>query len=359
MSELLKNIKPERPEPILLKHKPFSVNKKTNRRTVVEKLLSGKYALVEDKFPTGLAVLSDLKKTVFGKKSKEDFKAYRETRTEYHHASNNLLVSIRNNKIALPKAPETGWLEMLYADISDFYLSFPQVQGLNSAWQWYIKGIKYPGLKKKLHPWYGTYFPTRFDHLISFDKWLKSYSGRKSTAIDIGTGCGVLAFQLLNRGFEKVIAADINPNAVISVMENAEKPGLAGRLDVRQSDLFEHCEEKADLIVFNPPWLPAQQDVSGLDSAIYYEPGLFERFFGQAVSHLNEDGTLILLFSNLARTAGVGDTHPVEEELEKNNRFRKVRLIKRKVSKPSRKTKRRDHRKDEFVELWELAGQTD
>ena len=36
-------------------------------------------------------------------------------------------------------------------------------------------------------------------------------------------------------------------------------------------DLFENCDVKADLIVFNPPWLLAKHDLEeGIDKAMYY-----------------------------------------------------------------------------------------
>lgn len=354
MQDSKTNIKPERPEPIHLKQEPFSITKKSDLPDAANRLLSGGFVMVQDRYSTGMAVLSELKKQVFSGKMKGEFKAYRDQRNAFYHASNHLLVPIEDHKINLKKSPEIGWLKKLYPDERDFLLTFPQIQGLNSSWQWYLKGLSYPGLKERIHPFYGTYFPTRFDHLRLFYDWLKKYPGSKTTAIDIGTGCGVLAFQMLNSGFEKVIASDINPNALLSVAEHAEKHGREDRLDVKHSDLFDEHSEKADFVVFNPPWLPAQKDIDGLDSAIYYEPGLFERFFKEAGNYLNECGSLVLLFSNLAETTGLSDDHPVLSELENHNRFKKISLLKKKVVKSSKKTKRRDHRKKEFVELWEL-----
>ncbi len=347
---------PNRPGPIELPQKPDEVTKKSDPASAAKSLLEGNYQLVTDRYSTGMSILSELKKQVFGGKKKSDFIAYRDSRSLFYRASNHLLVPITENKIALKKAPEPGWLKKLYPDQSDFFLTFPQFQGLNSSWQWYLNGIKYPGLKEKIHPYYGTYFPTRFDHLRLFDNWLKKYTGSKNRAIDIGTGCGVLAFQMLNREFETVSASDINPNAIISVMEHAQKLGWQDRIDLHVSDLFEKHHQKADLVVFNPPWLPARKDIEGLDSAIYYEPGLFERFFDQAGEFMDGEGRLVVLFSNLAETEGVSDHHPVKKELSEHNRFRKIRLLKRKVKRPSKKTKRRDHRKNEFVELWELTN---
>lgn len=348
------HIKPDRPEPILPNGQLLRVTMNTALEPVIQSLIDEKYALIEDRYHSGMSVLAELKNRIFGKKDKSDFKAYRGKRSEFHEASNRLLVPVRDNKIALEKSPDIGWLKELYPDIANFMLSFPQIQGLNSSWQWYLKGISYPGLNKKIHPYYGAYFPTRFEHLRLFYNWLKNYSGPKTAAIDVGTGCGVLSFQLLTQGFEKVIASDINSNSLISVSKSAEKFGFEDRLDILQSDLFDQIDHKADLIVFNPPWLPAQSEITGLDHAIYYEPGLFERFFEQAHNHLKAEGTLVLLFSNLAQTEGVTQLHPVKTELSNYNRFRKVDLLEKKAVKASRKSKRRSHRKNEIIELWVL-----
>ena len=355
MSSDLKNIRPNRPTPIDVDEELPTMGKKESAAKAIETLRAGEYVVVADQFSVGVDVLSKLRKEIIGDHQKEDFKEYRNRRTEYHDASNRLLAPIKKNSVALQKSPEIGWLEKLYPDMEDFLLPFPKVQGLNSSWQWYLNGIKYPGLKNKLHPYYGAYFPTRHDHLYLFDYWLKKKRKVKSSALDIGTGCGVLSFQLLERGFEQLIATDINPNAVISVRDDAEKLGLSDKLDVKISDLFENVDETVDLIVFNPPWLPAEKEISGLDRAIYYEKGLFERFFDEAKNYLNEKGSLVILFSNFAEVAGVDVHHPVEKELENNTRYKKVKRIQRRVTKPSSKTKRPDHRKGEFVELWELT----
>ena len=388
---------PLRPEPVTPGEPPVPVHQKSDMKKVASKLMSGTFFLVNDAYPTGLKVLSELKKQVFGGQQSaaeemggDDFQDYRTRRAEFRHASNRLLVSVEQNRIALRKSPDIGWLKELYPDVQNFLLPFPQIQGLNSSWQWFLKGVRFPVLKQEIYPWYGTYFPTRFDHLQLFDEWLRKYGGRKVTALDIGAGCGVLSFQLLKHGFRHVTATDINPSAVITIRENARHQGVQDRLEAHLSDLFmiwkdedgdgdgdedgggdeysngdgdgvgsrtddsEITQKKADLIVFNPPWLPANEDTGMLDRAIYYEPDLFDRFFSDAGDHLEEEGILAVFFSNLGRAAGVGEGHPIEEELARFSRFRKVELLQKKVAEPSRKTRRRDHRKEEVVELWVL-----
>lgn len=355
MSESNSVITPEKPESIVLKHKPKTVTKNSDMEQATQWLMEGKNVLVEDEYSTGLQLLSELKKRVFSKQMKEDFKKYRGQRSAYHFFSNNLLTTVKNGAVGLEKAPEIGWIDRFYQESSEFYLSFPQIQGLNSSWQWYMKGIQYPVLHEKLHPYYGTYFPTRFDHLLIFESWLKQQKGDIDLAMDIGAGCGVLSFQMLNHGIKKVIVSDINPNALISIREDMDRMKMdASKLTTIQSDLFQNIDEECDLIVFNPPWLPALKEGEGLDEAIYYKSGFFDRFFGEAYDHLKPEGRIIILFSNLALLEGFDTEHPVISELALNNRFKKVNMIKRKSAKKSKKTKRRDNRKNEYIELWEL-----
>ena len=349
-----------RPEPIVMKHKPKTVNKSGDMDLATQWLMEGRYVLVEDEYSTGLKLLSELKKRVFSKQMKENFKKYRDQRSAYHFFSNNLLSTVKNGVVGLEKAPEIGWLEKLYTESAEFYLSFPQIQGLNSSWQWYLNGIQYPVLTEKIYPYYGVYFPTRFDHLLLFESWLKQQKSGVESAIDVGAGCGILSFQMLNHGVNEVTAIDINPNAILSIREDMNRMDLdSAMLKTMQSDLFNEIDEKSELIVFNPPWLPADSESEGLDEAIYYESGFFERFFEGAYNSLKPDGRIVILFSNLATVEGYHSEHPVISELALHNRFKKIDLIKRKSAKKSKKTKRRDNRKNEYIELWELRRYSD
>ena len=76
--------------------------------------------------------------------------------------------------------------------------------------------------------------------------------------------------------------------------------------------MFENCDIKADMIVFNPPWLPAKHNLEeSIDKAIHYEEGLFSRFFEQARNHLLVDGKVVLIFSNLAELLDEKSIYPV------------------------------------------------
>jgi hypothetical protein len=321
----------------------------------VDALVEGHPVLIGDFYSSGLAILNQLKTFVNSKHPDQSFQGQREARSAYRELSNSLFLKITNIKLMVKKAPEPGWLKVLYPDLPDFLLPFPQVQGLNSSWQWYEKGIFIPVLRKKIFPWFGTYFPTRFEHLELFDNWLKNYRGQKESAIDVGTGSGVLTFQMLKHGFAKVCATDSNPNAIIGMDEYLAKNQLQSQIDLFYGDLFAGCGLSSELIVFNPPWLPAVYNPEGIDAAMYYEPDLFPRFFAEAAKHLSPDGRVVVLFSNLAEVTNPETEHPIKSELENGGRFKQEQFVDKQVRAASKKTKRnQDRRSDEKVELWVL-----
>lgn len=347
--------RPNRPEPLSLTGEVAAVRHHDDLKLAAEMLVDGEYVLVADFYSTGLAVLEKVKQLLSGKSKNQQFLEQRSFRSAYREASQHLLLEIEGNRLVVRKAPEIGWLVQLYPDCSDFILSFPDVQGLNSAWQWYLNGIKIPLLKQKLHPFYGVYFPTRYDHLKLFDGWLRKYMGAKGVVYDIGVGSGVLTLQLLQHGFGRVLSTDINPNAIIGMEGELQRRGVANRVNLLYGDLFANSSQLADLVVFNPPWLPAMHEPTWLDAAIYYPTDLFSRFFEQAAQHLAPGGQVVILFSSLAQTVGAAAIHPVEEELAKGGRFTAVAHLIGRVKAASSQTRRNLHRRqEEQVELWVL-----
>jgi len=356
MNQDLESIKPDRPNIITEEIEAISFYRKMDTKATVEQMIEGKYVLVEEYYSNGLEVLAELKRNLLRTHKDKSFQGQRAYRSAFRKASHRLLLKVKDNKLIVKKAPNIGWLKLLYPETSEFYVSFPEVQGMNSSWQWHKKGIEVKTLNLTLHPYYGTYFPTRFDHLKLFDKWLKKYEGSKNKAIEIGVGSGVLSFQLIQNGFEDIFATDTNKNAIIGVLAENKKLGFEDKITLNHGDLFENCDIKADLIVFNPPWLLAQHKLEeGIDKAMYYEEELFPRFFEQAEKHLNPGGKIVLIFSNLAEVVDKESIHPIIEELRNNNRFRKDLHLRRDVRASSRRTKRTDSRDNEKVELWVLA----
>lgn len=351
-------LKANRPEPIISNIDVFPYKRRTEPQEAIDALIEGYNVLLLDYYSSGLELLSALKQFIKSKYSDQSFLGQRDFRSAYRELSQRILLSVSNHKLTVRKAPEIGWFKILYPELNNFLLPFPLVQGLNSSWQWFEKGIFIPVLKRKIHPWFGTYFPTRFEHLELLDSWLRRYKGEKKSAFDIGIGSGVLTFQLLKHGFKKIIGTDSNPNAIIGLNKNTNN--LQSKVELFYGDLFANNNAKAELIVFNPPWLPASQNLEGLDKAIYYNAELFSRFFAEAKKHLQPNGKVVLLFSNLAQITKVDDSHPIEKELAEGGRFEKELFIQKQVRAASKKTQRNQTwRSLEKVELWVLKLQVE
>jgi predicted RNA methylase len=353
---MITDIKVNKPKPIVLGGKIESFKRGTDVELTIKGLEAGKPILITEFYNNGLTLLKDLQKHLSSKFPNESFQEQREYRSEYQKLSNLILIGIVDHKLALNKSPFIGWLEKLYPETSDFLLTFPQVQGLNSAWQWYQNGISIPVLRNKIHPYYGTYFPTRFDHLLLFDNWLKRYKGPKKTAIDVGIGSGVLSLQMMKYGFQKVFGTDTNPNAIVGLTEFMGDTKLSRKIELSYGHLFGKWEKQTELIVFNPPWLPKSHDLDRIDEAIYYNEKLFPEFFSGAKQRLLPEGKLVLIFSNLAQITNVTNEHPIEKELAEGGRFQLEKCFKKTVKAASEKTKRNQHwRSSEEVELWVLT----
>ena len=345
-----------KPEPIVSGKKLAVFNRNTDSKVTIRSLEAGKPVLIGAFYSDGLLLLKELQLYLKRRLPNKSYKEQREFRSAYHRLSNLILIEIVDYELGVKKAPSIGWLKELYPETSDFLLSFPQVQGLNSSWQWYKNGISIPVLRNKVHPYYGVYFPTRFDHLILFDNWLKRYEGPKKTAIDVGFGSGILSLQLVKHGFQKVFGTDTNPNAIFGLTKFMGNTKLSRKITLDFGHLFGKWEKQTELIVFNPPWFPKPDTMDGKDKAMYYNENLFPDFFAEATKRLLPKGKLVIIFSNIAQITNVTQEHPIEQELAKGDRFKLERCFKKKVKAASDKTKRDQHwRSSEEVELWELT----
>jgi len=100
----------------------------------------------------------------------------------------------------------------------------------------------------------GVFDPVRHLSGIAFAEQLSDVVAERAptarTALDLGTGCGLLAATLARLGLQ-VIATDISEAAVACARKNCR--GL--NVDVRHGDMFTPVEgETFDLVVVNPPY---------------------------------------------------------------------------------------------------------
>lgn len=91
--------------------------------------------------------------------------------------------------------------------------------------------------------------------------------------LDIGTGSGAIVIALAHERPEaSCVAIDIDPAALAVARANAARHALDGRIVFDTGDLFQLAAGTFDLIVSNPPYIPAA-DLTGLMPEVRdYEP---------------------------------------------------------------------------------------
>ncbi len=324
-------------------------------RVIKRKITQNHKICFTHSFAFAMSFYSWLKKQNNIKNAAKDYKSFRNNRDNLKRWCTNIFIPVKNHKVALEKAPAQPWLKEFYSDSDAFMMRLSDFLGLNGAYQWYKKGIQYPVINHPVHPFYGVYFPTRFEHLSLFDRWLVEQKHIEN-AIDIGTGCGVLALIMSKYNIRHIKATDINYNAVFSTSMEVSRRGLSRQIEVQVSHFTGNSQEqKYALIVFNPPWIPALTD-SYIDKAVYYEPGFFENFFTHIYNKMHKDSLLVILFSDFAHVAGISDVNPIIQELENNNRFflkeKRQASVKQKASR--KKNWLAEIRYQEKLSLWVL-----
>lgn len=98
--------------------------------------------------------------------------------------------------------------------------------------------------------------------------------GEAGRFLDLGTGSGAIAVALLTeRPGWTAVAVEISPPAADVARRNAEKLGVADRLDLREGSLFGPVEgERFDLIVSNPPYIPSGEIEALAAEVAHHEP---------------------------------------------------------------------------------------
>ncbi len=303
-----------------------------------------------------MAFYAWLKKQVSTSFPADNYFGWRRQRNTLHNYQSHVWIGIENHIPTLDRAPQNPWLKDFYSGNGDFMITFADYLGLNGARQWHEKGVQYPVIDFPLHPFYGVYFPSRDDHLLLFDRWMTEQQDFRRAA-DIGTGCGILSFIMLKHGVRQIHATDINPNAIFSVRQEISCLGknLQGSMHVEQAEWLGGFKPgKDDLIVFNPPWIPAKPEKT-MDQASYYEVGFFESLLEEISNKCPEGATIALMFSNFAILAGLTSENPIEKALavyEDNFRLTEFHRQKVKHKTSLKKSWLQEIRAKEEVELF-------
>ncbi|MGX5876129.1 class I SAM-dependent methyltransferase, partial [Burkholderia gladioli] len=180
--------------------------------------------------------------------------------------------------------------------------SLRELLGLVGAHEWRKKGVEIPALGARIHPHYGVFSPVRGEYVELVARALLP-AGAAALAFDIGTGTGVLAALLAQRGVARVIATDQDPRALACAAENLERLGRDRQVELLRTDLFP--PGRAPLVVCNPPWVPARPS-SPIEYAVYDpDSRMLKGFLAGLAAHLEPGGEGWLILSDFAEHLGL------------------------------------------------------
>lgn len=231
------------------------------------------------------------------------FYRHRQSRSHRARILGLLLVPLNAGPVVpLRRAPDIREAAVeAYGEISEpSVVSLHELVGAIGAHEWRRNGVYVDALQDRIHPHYGTFFPTRSEYV---DLVASAALPSETLAFDVGTGTGVLAAVLARRGVQRVVATDNEPRAIACAAENFRNLGVQDRAEAVLTDMFP--PGRAPLIVCNPPWIPATPH-SSLDSAVY-DPGsrMLFRFLNELPDHLEPGGEGWLVLSDLAEHLGL------------------------------------------------------
>ncbi len=152
--------------------------------------------------------------------------------------------------------------------------------------------------------------------------------------LDIGTGTGCIACMIAKLTTAQVLGVDISNEALKISLNNAMHLDLMNKALFRKSDLFSKIrpEEKFDMIVSNPPYIPPSEKEKLQSEVRDFEPhcalftkdeeGLefYKAIIESAPEYLNKNGWILF-------ELGQGQAESVKKLLEKNS-FDSIELFK-------------------------------
>lgn len=248
----------------------------------------------------------------------ESFRRHRGARRHRARVLGKLLVLLEaDHSLALRRAPDVrvDCDEAYGAAQEPTVIALTELLGVIGAHQWRVKGVEVPALGARIHPHYGVFSPVRGEYvdLVAAAPWpnsvhLSNTAPSSNTAplpntvpriaFDLGTGTGVLAAILAKRGVEHIVATDNSPRALACARDNVDRLNLTERVTVQGPDLFP--EGRADLVVCNPPWLPARP-TSAVENGVYdRDSAMLREFLTGLPAALTPGGEGWLILSDLA-----------------------------------------------------------
>lgn len=176
--------------------------------------------------------------------------------------ANDTLAAVREKARQLPEiAPDVdlGKLEVLVSGVDD--------EDWAENWKKDYKTFRL-GRHIVIRPDWEEYTPEEGDKVITIDPGMAFGTGTHETtgmcvglveenirpgmtAMDIGTGTGILAITAAHMGAKSVLASDIDPMAVRVATENVAINGFSDVITCKCGDLLEIATEKVDVVIAN------------------------------------------------------------------------------------------------------------
>lgn len=151
--------------------------------------------------------------------------------------------------------------------------------------------------------------------------------------LDMCTGSGCIACMIAKLTNSQAMGVDISIEAIHTAFKNMEKFGLYNRAIFRKSDIYSKIreDEKFDLIVSNPPYIPPKEKET-IQEEVSYEPDLalyttdekglafYEKIIKDAPKFLNKGGYLMF-------ELGIGQSTSVAQLMKKAG-FENIKVLK-------------------------------
>lgn len=151
--------------------------------------------------------------------------------------------------------------------------------------------------------------------------------------LDMCTGSGCIACMIAKLTNSQAMGVDISTEAIHTAFKNMEKFELYNKAIFRKSDIYSKIreDEKFDLIVSNPPYIPPKEKET-IQEEVSYEPDLalyttdekglafYEKIIKDAPKFLNKGGYLMF-------ELGIGQSTSVAQLMKKAG-FENIKVLK-------------------------------
>lgn len=242
---------------------------------------------------------------------------------------------LQNSNIAEPRREASSLLAFILGRPSSFLIAHPEYELNPQERGRFVEAVSRRAAHEPfqyitgVQEFYGLEFEVTPDVLIPRPETeflveaaieaLRGLVNPRFCEIGVGSGCISVAV-LTHIAAASAISGDISAAAITVAMRNAVRHGVADRLTLVESDVFDRIEGRFDLVVSNPPYVP-KADMPRLQAEVRdHEPrralsggrsgiDVIRSIIYRAPEHLRPGGTLLVEigYDQAAIVAGLFD----------------------------------------------------